>query len=382
MVFIMVFTLLVDISPEEELIPLVVVNLDKAEETANNFLEEIELAGGLEIREYDEKTASELLEAGEIDRVLTIPEGFSEDIEQNKKVVVDLVNDENASQQTTEKVLLVIEGVARDITLKYNLFASLEKIGEAQGAGSEDEQIFSVERNIAQAESQFERSRSAPLLSVMQTFPKTLDERNTFNGVQVRVPAFTILFVFLSAQATALSIYNEKKVGSFRRLLAAPISKTSLLLGKLLPNFVMALFQVAVIFTICTLVLPLLGADRLYLGNDIFALIVLSILIALCSTSIGILIAAVARTENQIGGLSSMFLWIMGAIGGSFIPTYFLGGFLEDIGRFTPHYWANLAFNDLFVRGRMLADLSEPIMAIAGFTLAFFLIGLWRFDFD
>jgi hypothetical protein len=34
------------------------------------------------------------------------------------------------------------------------------------------------------------------------------------------------------------------------------------------------------------------------------------------------------------------------------------------------------------VRGMMLSDLSLEMVALFGFTLVFFLVGLWRFDFD
>ena len=69
----------------------------------------------------------------------------------------------------------------------------------------------------------------------------------------------TVLFVFLAAQTTARSIYEEKKVGSFRRLMAAPLSKATCWSGKMLPNFIIALVQIAVIFVFGTLGMRLLG---------------------------------------------------------------------------------------------------------------------------
>jgi ABC-2 type transport system permease protein len=98
------------------------------------------------------------------------------------------------------------------------------------------------------------------------------------------VPGYTVLFVFLTAQATASSIYREKKEGSFRRLMAAPVHKAAMLVGKMLPNFVTGLIQIAVIFAISIFVLPLMGLERLTLGNDPLALVLVSLLLALCST--------------------------------------------------------------------------------------------------
>ena len=73
-------------------------------------------------------------------------------------------------------------------------------------------------------------------------------EETELSFAELAVPSMTVLFVFLTAQTTAQSIYDEKKIGSFRRLLAAPIGKGGLLSGKMLPNFLVVLIQVIVIF--------------------------------------------------------------------------------------------------------------------------------------
>ena len=80
------------------------------------------------------------------------------------------------------------------------------------------------------------------------------------------MPGFTVLFVFLAAANTARSIYDEKKGGSFRRLMAAPISKASLLLGKVIPNFALALLQFIIIFAFGSVILGWIGFTPIALG--------------------------------------------------------------------------------------------------------------------
>jgi ABC-2 type transport system permease protein len=199
---------------------------------------------------------------------------------------------------------------------------------------------------------------------------------------QASVPGFAVLFMFLTAQATARSIYDEKKVGSFRRLMAAPISKLSLLAGKILPNFVIAIVQMVVILAFGVFGLRLLGMTPVSLGRDPLALIVFILLIALCSSAFGIVIAALARTENQIGGLGAVVLWSMGMLGGSFIPVFILDRVLGPVPKAVPHYWANRALTNVMLRGMRLPDLILELGALLAFTALFFVIGLLRFDFD
>jgi len=141
------------------------------------------------------------------------------------------------------------------------------------------------------------------------------------------------------------------------------------------------LLQTVVIFAVGAWVMPLLGMDRISLGN-LPALAVVSVLVALCSTSLGVLIAALARTEGQISGFASMILWVAGAVAGAFIPQFLLGNFLSTIGKVTPHYWAISAYSDIIVRGQNLAGVPTQLGVLALFTVAFFAIGVWRFKFD
>ena len=70
------------------------------------------------------------------------------------------------------------------------------------------------------------------------------------------------------------------------------------------------------------LLFPALGLGSMSLGNDPLALVLVCLVIVLCSTSLGILIASIAHSEGQIGGLSSALLWGAGFLGGSIVPAF------------------------------------------------------------
>jgi ABC-2 type transport system permease protein len=368
---------------EDQRIPLPVIDLDGGRE-AKILLEGLDMAGGVQVELIDEKGAKQKLEENEIVRLLTIPEDFTDGIAEGGTVALRLVNHPDADLEETEAVRLVVEGVAQDMALESQILASLQQMGEMQAnAPPEYQEAFAVEKTTAQAQSQFELSKDRPLVTILQTIPGQESEKEELPGTaEVAVPGFTVLFVFLTAQATARSIYDEKKVGSFRRLLAAPISKATLLAGKIVPNFITALIQTAVLFAFGAFGLSLLGFTPVELGKDPVALGIAILLIALCSSALGVVIAALARTENQIGGLSTLILWGLGTLGGSIIPFFILDTMLGPIPKTLPHYWANRALDNIMVRGMMLADVSLELIVLLGFTLVFFLVGLWRFDFD
>lgn len=367
---------------EETITTLPVVNLDPDNSASQTLIDALNRTAGVHVQLYEQQQAQDQLQDQEIQRALIIPASYGTDIAAGNAVTLRLISHADANAETNRAVLSVVEGVAADLSLQTQLLRSFQQLADMQALDADEQPIFTTEMIVNQAQSQFERSRTEPLVGVEEAWPESLvNEREEVKAVDIAVPGFAILFIFLTAQQTAQSIYEEKKFGSFRRLLAAPISQSSILAGKMLPNFVTVLLQIVVIFGASLFLLPMFGAEQLSLGNNPVALIVVSFVIALCSTSMGVLIAGIARTEGQIGGVSQLALWGMGFIGIIF-PQGLLPPALANIGRLIPHYWANQAYQDIFVRGQGLDGVMGSVLVLLGFTVLFFVVGLWRFDFD
>lgn len=363
-------------------VPLPIVDLDGGE-AAQALIAGIDAAGGLHTEFYEQSEAQALLNENEINRMLVIPDDFTSGTSQGKTVELKLISHPDADIQETEAVRLVIVGVTSELSLERQILASLSQMGDMQANAPEEYQVFTTDRILAQARSQFESAQTRPLIEIIQSVPSQKEEREEMPELDVvAVSGLAVLFVFVTAQVTARSIYEEKKVGSFRRLLAAPMGRFSILSGKMLPNIVVGMIQFTVIFAFGILGLNWLGLSAPTLGNDPLAVVLVCIVICLCSTAFGILIVAFARTENQIGGLSSLLIWGLGIMGGAFIPVFILDQFLGPLVKVIPQYWANRALTNLMLRGQGLADVTLEIAVLLGFTIVFFLIGLWRFDFD
>jgi len=373
-------------APTDKRIDLPVVNLDRGSAASTALIDEINRAGGVRVVLYEESAARSALAQGNLSRILTIPAGFSADMAAGSRVTLRHSLHPDASQTATEALARVINGATRDLSFQTQLLAALQQMADMQAASPEAVQALRAERLIAQAQSQMKQAKTVPLVAVEQVAPESMraaaNQPAQFAGLQYYVAGFTVLFVFLAAQTTAQMIHAEKKQGSFRRLLAAPISRPALLLGKIIPSLVTTLTQIAVMFGVSVFLLPLLGWGQVSFGRDPLALVLVSVVIALCSTSLGVLVSALARTEAQVGGISSGILWIAGVVGGSFVPTFMLPGVLQSLGKFVPHYWANQAYYDLLVRGKDLRGVTTSIVALLAFAVLFAAVGLWRFEYD
>ena len=368
---------------EEQVIVVPVVNLDPGGEMSATLLKNLNDNRGLRTQDTHLAQAEAGLQDETIKVALIVPANFSADVQSGARTTLRLLYGPAASDSEVQAVQLVVAGIAADLSLQTQLVGGLSQMAAMMGDAPADVQVFTAERIRVQAESQFARAKAAPLVSVSAKWPDQIAlDREDFSPSTFSVAGFAIMFAFLTAQATATSIFDEKKEGTFRRLLAAPLGKQELLVGKMLPNFVIAVLQVVVIVAASAILLPLIGQDAPTLGKSPLGLILITLLVASCSTSLGILLAALCRTESQVGGVSSAFLWVAGMVGGAFIPAFVLGDFLNTIGKVVPHYWALQAYNDLVIRGLGLTDILPELGILACFTAVFSVAGLLRFKFD
>lgn len=370
-----------------ERIPLTVVNNDTQGQAASDFLAALEATGKVALTLESQATVEAKLNAADLRIALFIPSDFSARLTGEQPVTLRLVLHPVHNQDQAMIVERALARAVREYRMMDFLNQGLEQMAEMQAANPQAAQTFSKERIQQQVQAQREQAATRPLIQVVETLPTVISEEQEEKASlpqigQVTVLGMAVLFAFLGAQNTAMSIFKEKKLGSFRRLLAAPISKAVLLIGKLLPNLILNLLQMAIILITGGFVIQWIGLEPLDFSADPLGLVLVSLATALCSTSLGIFLAAIAKSENQIGGVGSVLLFVAGLLAGSFIPLFMFPEGVQNIARVIPHYWANQAFFGLVFRGQTLAEIWPNILALLAFTLAFFGFGLWKFKFD
>lgn len=232
---------------------------------------------------------------------------------------------------------------------------------------------------LSQAEASFSPARleeRAARVELERTFPPGVSLKDFPDTYQQNVPGYAIFGVFWIVTLLASSVLAEKGEGTFRRLRVAPLRPAALLAGKLLPYLLIASGQLVV----------MLAAGRLLygmsLGPSLPGLVLVGLATALAATSLGVLVAALARTEAQATGLTTLFLLSLAALGGCFVPRFIMPEWLRTLSLATPHGWALDGFQDLLVRGQGLGDVLPEVGALLGFSALFFLLGLWRFRFE
>jgi ABC-2 type transport system permease protein len=357
---------------------LPVLNLDRggygAEVVAAlDSLDGIEVETTWEGETLTRKVAEVIVADGDRSVVIVFPSDFSDQIEaraddDKATATIELITDPTVSVQFIAPiqgmVLGAAERVAETQVAQAQLAASLANAFArlpAEMRPSPDEITIRVD-----GESVIDLESVAPAEMNITVYPDTY---------QQNVPGYTVLGVFFIVGTMAGSILEEKREGTFRRLLVAPLPKPILLAGKILPYYLVNLIQTALMFGVAHLLFGMTFGDPV-------ALMAISMALAAAATGLGIMLAALGRTEAQVSGLTTLLTLTLSALGGCLMPTHIMPSFLQAVSRFTPHAWAMQGFQDVLVRGYGLAGVLPEAGVLLGFAAVFFLIGVWRFRFD
>jgi ABC-2 type transport system permease protein len=126
----------------------------------------------------------------------------------------------------------------------------------------------------------------------------------------------TLILILICALMTSVTITREKEFGTMEVLLVSPLRPVQIILGKVMPYFLLSFINVILILVLSWLVfgLPVKGSIILLLGE--------SMLYILMSLSLGILISTVSSTMQQ-----AIFISLVGMM----LPTILLSGFIFPI---------------------------------------------------
>jgi ABC-2 type transport system permease protein len=188
-------------------------------------------------------------------------------------------------------------------------------------------------------------------------------------SVQQSVPAWLVFSMFFVVIPISNTFIAERNYGTLLRLQSMNISTGLLLVGKLLPFFIVNLIQVVLMILVGIYVVPFLGGDALTMGDSYGGLLLITTAVSFCSISFALLVASVAKTTEHATTIGGVFNIILGALGGIMIPKFVMPDFMQTLSVLSPMSWGLDGFLDIFLRNGNILDVMKE-------SLLLFLIGL------
>lgn len=296
-----------------------------------------------------EETAREaILHEGLFRVALVIPKGYH-----NSPTVLDGANHHGVDLIYEESQPMEAEIVAGMVQMAAGR-ALFERLGGAMGLGS-----------MAGIEDAGNGSKSKRLIAV---HPVGVVKSGMPNAAKNSfLAAIVPMFILFGAAGAARGMLESLRRGEIRRLLASPVRPYQIVSGQLLTCLVVSMAQCYAMYLYAWMVFGVAIWD---VTAGLFA-----ITLATCfsATALGMLMASVCRTGEQLDALGSIVILAMSAIGGSMVPRFVMPLFMQKLGLLTINGWAYDGIMAL-IRGEGFHGIALPLAVLFGISSGFMLL--------
>ncbi|WP_370324093.1 ABC transporter permease [Euzebya sp.] len=299
-----------------------------------------EVTAFAEVTRYDSTAdAEQALADGDVRAAWVVPAGLSAQVQAGGTAAVEIVTTP-AETVTADVAESIATGFAADVQAR----------GLALRLGADPEDV----------------GATAPAITMEQaTAEEATDVAASYFG-----PAMATFFVYFLIAMGPRSLLRERRQGTLVRVLSAPVSPRSVLLGKAIGVVVSAFAALVVLWLATT---AMLGADW---GHPL-GVLGISAAFVLAAAAIAASVMTVATTEKQVEGLVSIVAFTFALLGGNFFHLSEMPAVMRTLSRLTPNGWAMDGFSEL-IAGASVTSILPNVAVLLGIAVAFTALALPR----
>ena len=294
-----------------------VVDLDQSEISTSftRQLEEIEAQGVFALETFDSaEDAEDAITSGEIDAFYLIDRGFGEAILTNDPSKIEVVGDIDAPTSTE---------IAASIADQYSTVVETTQLA-----------VVTTDALGGMPTSDPVAAAFSYQLTAVPAATRQLDATTYFAA------AMAVFFLFFTVQYGVLGLLEEEREGTMARLLAAPIQRSSVVVGKAMLSFLLGLIATGILIVATHF---LMGA----VWGAPLGVALLTVAGVLSAVGIMGLVASLAKTPEGAGNLGAIIAVTLGMLGGVFFPIGQGDDLLSKLTFLTPHAWFMRGLGDL-----------------------------------
>ena len=179
----------------------------------------------------------------------------------------------------------------------------------------------------------------------------------------------TVIGMFMSG----LNLVREKEMGTVEQMNVTPVLKTQFILAKLIPFWIIGMFDLAFGLIIARILfsLPLEGSWFVLFGMT--AIYLVGVL------GMGLLLSTFAETQQQMLFLTFFFALVFILMGGIFTPSESMPEWAQTLNRGNPMYYFMRTLRMIILKGSGWYDLREEIISLVVLGTFFVTLAIRRY---
>jgi len=209
-----------------------------------------------------------------------------------------------------------------------------------------------------------------------QTLATTAAADRPYNGYAHSFAGMGVQFILFMGIEVGVGVLLARRLGLWKRLRAAPLSRATLLGSHILSGALTALILLAIIYAAA------IGIFKVRIEGSVPGFVGIAVAFALLTSSFGLLIAAIGKTPEATRGLAIFATLVMVMLGGAWVPSFVFPQWLQTASLVVPTRWAVDGLDAMTWRGLGFDAAIGPIVALFLFSALFAAIAIWRFDWE
>jgi len=292
------------------------------------------------------EAALQNVEAGNADILLDIPPGFEK----------DLMNGGNAGIMASANAVN---------SMKAGLAASY-----MSGIGIDFMSELREEYGFNAGAENFSSLSPLPIINVVSQ-----NRFNVFLDYKIfMIPALIVMMLtVICGFLPSLNMVSEKELGTIEQLNVSPVKKSTFILSKLIPYWIIGFVVLTLCLTLAALtygLLPVGSLLLLYFLSGVYILVV---------SGIGTIISNYSSTMQQSMFVMFFFLLIMILISGLFTPVRSMPEWAQWLAAANPLKYFIEIMRMLFLKGSGFMQLWQPFLVLCGFGVVFNVWAVWSY---
>ncbi len=291
-------------------------------------------------RSFSSEMAEEELKHGQADIILQIPEGFEKNLVKEGKDEVQLI-------------INAINGTTAGLTYAYatNVIADYNRQIMVKSVGMSPEGISKT-------------------IAITQSFWYNPE----LNYKTFMVPGILVLLVtIISLMLSSMNVVREKEIGTIEQINVTPIRKYQFIMGKLLPTWVIAMFELAFGLTLGKLLfnIPMIGNLWLiFMVASVYIVVILAM---------GLLVSTITNTQQQAMFISFFFMMIFILMGGLFTSIENMPVWAQYLDKLNPVAYFIKIIRMVLLKGSSFADFKNEFFSLVIYAIVMFSLAVRRY---
>jgi ABC-2 type transport system permease protein len=188
------------------------------------------------------------------------------------------------------------------------------------------------------------------------------------------VPGILVLLVtIIGFLLSGMNVVREKEIGTIEQINVTPIKKYQFIIGKLLPFWFIALFELAFGLTVGKLLfnIPMVGSLGLvFFVASIYLIVILSM---------GLFVSTITNTQQQSMLISFFIMMIFILMSGLFTSIENMPSWAQTITKFNPVAYFIKIMRMVLLKGSGFAEIKTEFFSLLGLAVAMLSMAVWRY---